>query len=223
LFQSLLEYVEAASEGVAAFPKVSCSLELQILERLQRFDRLGDATTKTGHHVYYHNAPVHWGKVFDFVPMYRVDGGASSRSSHLKNMCFRTKEEAAFAICLLNSSLFYWFNWQFSNCRDLSLADVERAPARLRGTSPSAIRHFVPLCKSLMDDLRRHRKVYRRESKGTITEFDSFYPMYSKAVIDEIDTALGAHFGMERCEVEHIMFYDLKYRFGKGYENEDDE
>jgi hypothetical protein len=47
--------------------------------------------------------------------------------------------------------------------------------------------------------------------------------MYSKAVIDEIDTALGAHFGMERCEVEHIMFYDLKYRFGKGYENEDDE
>jgi hypothetical protein len=135
-------------------------------------------------------------------------------------MCFRTKEEAAFAICLLNSSLFYWFNWQFSNCRDLSLADVERAPARLRGTSPSAIRHFVPLCKSLMDDLRRHRKVYRRESKGTITEFDSFYPMYSKAVIDEIDHVLGQHYGFTAEQTDFLINYDIKYRVGDDGDDE---
>jgi len=223
LFQACIAYANTPSSGPLAFPKVSSSEELALLTRLGAIDTLGAATTKNGHRVYYHNAPVHWGKVFDFVPMYRVDGGESVRSSHLKDLCFKTKEEAAFAICLLNSSLFYWFNWHFSNCRDLSSADVERAPAGLKGTKPSDIGQFAGLCKDLMEDYRKHRKLYKRVSNDVTTEFDSFYPMLSKPLLDRIDKALAKHFGMTSSELEYVIHYDLKYRFGKNASEEDDD
>ena len=221
LFQSFIEYAPAPSAGRAAFPKVSQEEELSLLERLCSFDTLGSVITKRGKHVYYHNAPVHWGKVFDFIPKYRIDNGPCIRSSHLKDICFSTHEEAAFAICLLNSSLFYWFNWQFSNCRDLSSKDIQRAPAKLKGTSPATMASYVGLCKKLMDDYRNHRKTYTRVSDGATAKFDSFYPMHSKAMLDRIDTVLAKHFGMSDDELEHIINYDLKYRFGKSFGNSD--
>ena len=222
LFQSFIEYVAAPSDGAGSFPKVSSEAELVLVKKLLRFDTLGAAATKSGQRVYYHNAPVHWGKVFDFVPMFRVGSGKSTQSSHVKEILFRSRDEADFAICLLNSSLFYWFNWNFSNCRDLSSADVGRAPAGLGPCQNAELRVFVRLRKTLMEDYKAHKKIYRRISNGVPTEFDSFYPMFSKHVLDEIDSALAGHFNLTNEELDHITHYDLKYRFGKGM-NEDEE
>jgi len=131
LFPAIVNYTNATTTGSFAFPKTGSKIAQSILRKIQQCKQLSHYMTKHGTAIYFHNAPVHWGKCFDFIPMYRIGKNESSRSSHLKDISFPRKEYAAFSICLLNSSFFYWYNWQFTNCRDLALNTIQTAPADL--------------------------------------------------------------------------------------------
>jgi hypothetical protein len=72
-----------------------------------------------------------------------------------------------------------------------------------------------------MQDLKSHSKIYKRISKGIKTEFDSFYPMFSKSIIDEIDKVLAKHYGFTDEELDFIINYDIKYRMGGELEGEE--
>ena len=72
-----------------------------------------------------------------------------------------------------------------------------------------------------MHDLKRNSKIYKRVSNGILSEFDSFYPMYSKEIIDEIDTEVAQHYTFTEEELDFIINYDIKYRMGKEMENGD--
>jgi hypothetical protein len=69
------------------------------------------------------------------------------------------------------------------------------------------------LCRRLMADYRRHavRKVCRYRTTGKVI-YDEFYPGRSKAIIDDIDRALTAHYGFSQQELELLINYDMKYR-----------
>jgi hypothetical protein len=164
---------------------------------------------------------VHWGKVFNFVPNYKANG-VTGRSSHLKEIRLTNLNDAAVSICALNSSLFYWFNWQFSNCRDLSLKDISRLPIGLDVMKKKNKDSLIILADQLMSDFKANSKPYHRVSKGVVTEFDSFYPMYSKLIIDQIDNIFAEHFGFSKEEVDFIINYDIKYRLGKDSGEEDE-
>jgi len=219
LFQSFIRYQDVT--GVPNFCKISTACEASILKKLSNYKSLSHFVSGRGFPVYYHNAPVHWGKVFDFVPKYKVDD-VPGRSTHLKEIRLASQKDAAVSICALNSSLFYWFNWQFSNCRDLSQKDVLRLPVGLDVMKEKCRNALVVLADQLMADFRAHSKPYHRVSKGVTTEFDSFYPMYSKPIIDEIDRILAEHYGFTEEEVDFIINYDIKYRMGKDNEEEDE-
>jgi hypothetical protein len=49
-----------------------------------------------------------------------------------------------------------------------------------------------------------------------------FYIKKSKAIIDEIDTVLGKHYGFTEEELDFIINYDIKYRMGKELESEEE-
>ena len=53
--------------------KISSTLEANILKKLYKQKTLNNYIREKGAILYYHNAPVHWGKVFDFIPYYSVD------------------------------------------------------------------------------------------------------------------------------------------------------
>ncbi len=53
-----------------------------------------------------------------------------------------------------------------------------------------------------------------------LNEFQSFYPSKSKHIIDEIDRVLAAHYGFTEEELNFIINYDIKYRMGRGAEEE---
>ena len=44
--------------------------------------------------------------------------------------------------------------------------------------------------------------------------------MTSKPILDEIDTALAKHYGFSEEELDFIVNYDIKYRLGRGGEEE---
>ena len=73
-----------------------------------------------------------------------------------------------------------------------------------------------------MADLKKHKSLYSRVVDGVTTEFDSFYPAKSKAILDEIDTVLARHYGFTAEELDFILNYDIKYRLGRDTESEDE-
>ena len=215
LFQSKIYYFPCDNNStLPKNNKISRSLELSILNKVFTNSQLGNHFRTHGYKVYYHDAPVHWGKIFDFVPKY-VEGGQSKRSTHLKELNFESSAKAKSVISYLNSSLFYWFNWQFTNCRDLTKNNIEIARFDLNKLDSSYLVRLVNLTGDLMNDLKRNSKNYSRVSNNILTEFDSFYPYVSKHIIDQIDSVLAKHYGFCDEELDFILNYDIKYRAGK--------
>jgi hypothetical protein len=220
LFEKYMKYCKIPDD-LPYNSKISSGLEISILNKLNTKRTLNNFIAASGIVIYYHNAPVHWGKTFDFIPYYSVNS-VQQQSSHLKEICFQNQEDASAVICLLNSTVFYWYNWQYSNCRDLSQKDIFRMPTSLNEIEHSKKLQFINLKKELMGNLKKNSKLYRRVSKGIHTEFDSFYPMLSKPILDQIDTVLAEHYGFTAEELDFIINYDIKYRMGKELENEEE-
>lgn len=214
LFNVFIKYYDLQSSLLPPNSKISSSIEDSILKKLSKRKTLNNYVKEYGVPIYYHNAPVHWHKVFDFIPYFAING-LEQKSSHVKGLYLSNVEESAIVICLLNSSLFYWYNWQYSNCRDLSLKDIYRMPFEIDLLTAKQKSVFVKLKQNLLDSYRNFSKVYKRKLKKTRTEFDAFYPMYSKPIIDEIDKVLAVHYGFTEEELDFIINYDIKYRMGK--------
>jgi len=221
LFYSFIQYARPDRAVSDPFCKVSSLTGLSILTKLHGRPTLARAIRDTGARIYYHNAPVHWGKVFDFIPHFRVGHGAPQQSSHVKTLALENKATAEIVLCLLNSSFFYWFNWQYSNCRDLSRKDILRVPIDLQSILSESASDFSELATRLMRDYRKHKTLYSRVVDNVTTEFDSFYPARSKPIIDEIDRVLAKHYGFTDEELDFIINYDIKYRMGRDDGEED--
>ena len=211
LFNAKLHYTNAKNLG---YCKISTQKESNILSRINGDRDLSYHIKSFGTPIYYHNAPVYWGKVFNFIPMFKVGDNAPIQSSHLKTIYFGNKHHANLVICILNSSLFYWFNWQYSNCRDLAVHNIEIFKFSLTSEDDTYYKSITLLCNSLMNDYKRNSIVYKRISKDVLTQFDSFYPAKSKPIIDEIDKLLARHYGFTEEELDFIINYDIKYRMG---------
>jgi hypothetical protein len=220
LFSSFVTYARSTGNSFDPFCKVSSATEISILGILFAKKSLAHDASKSGVRIYYHNAPVHWGKVFDFVPHFRVGAAKPQQSSHLKSLSFQDENSAKVALCLLNSSLFYWFNWQYSNCRDLSSKDILRTPLDIKGMNSGDVKQLADLAGELMVDLKKHKSLYSRVVEGVTTEFDSFYPAKSKAILDQIDRVLARHYGFTAGELDFILNYDIKYRLGRDQESD---
>ena len=220
LFTSILKSHSISSiVNIPTNSKLSSPLEESILKKILAKPTLGLWRQKHGSEdsaIYYHNAPVHWGKVFDFIPFYQVGDDDPTISSHIKCLFYKTQNLSKVVLCFLNSSLFYWWNWHFTNCRDLSIKDIDRSRIDLSDFSQKSIETFNKLAVSLMADFKKNSKIYRRVSKGILTQFDSFYPAHSKHIIDEIDHVLAQHYSFTDEELDFIINYDIKYRMGLG-------
>jgi len=211
LLAAKLHYTNSESLGCC---KIASQKESNILKRMKGDKEIAYYIKSSGVPIYYHNAPVYWGKVFNFIPMFRIGNGAPIQSSHLKTIYFENKAYANLVICILNSSLFYWFNWQYSNCRDLAVRNIEIFKFSLSQIGSAFYKQIKLLCDSLMRDYKKNSIIYRRNSKGILTQFDSFYPAMSKPIIDKIDKLLARHYGFTEEELDFIINYDIKYRMG---------
>lgn len=215
LFQSILQYIDTQKNNLPEFVKISSLNATNVYHKIRnRGKQLSAHISQIGKCIFFHNAPVHWGKVFDYVPYFKVGNNPPQQSSHIKKICFPTSNDANASLCLLNSSLFYWFNWLFTNCRDLSFQNIGLVPVGLDTMEESIKRELSELKNKLMVDYKKNSKIYRRVSNDIVTEFDSFYPMHSKEILDRIDEVLAEHYGFSTNELDFIINYDIKYRMG---------
>ena len=204
----------------SSYPKVSTYLEESIWKKVQAFRPLslslmGDTV------IYYHNAPRYWIRAMTFAPYFWNERGGEQISSHVKMLRLGNKGDADVVAAALNSSLFFWWFILLSNCRDLTVREIETFPLGIATIAPSHKEALIALLERLMEDYQKHaiRKEALYKATGKVV-YDEYYPKHSKSLIDEIDLVLAQHFGFTHEEVDFILNYEIKYRMGRDTEGD---
>lgn len=114
---------------------------------------------------------------------------------------------------ILNSNIFSWYYFCFSDCYHLTSGDFNRFKIDI---NKGLIERLTPITPRLMTSLNETSiiKTTNYKTKGEII-YQEFYPRHSKSIIDEIDTILAEHYGFTEEELDFIINYDIKYRMGK--------
>ena len=168
--------------------------------------------------MYYQEACRYWVKAILGAPYFRRNGKRID-PPHGRTIHFTSRETASFAVCMLNSSLFYLLYSAMCDCEHVNDSFVREFPVPAKWERVD----WGDLSKRLMQSLDRNatRKVISTK-QGHRIEYDEINAVHSKNVIDEIDVALGEVFGLSAAELDFVTNYDLKYRVGSEAEVESD-
>jgi hypothetical protein len=71
------------------------------------------------------------------------------------------------------------------------------------------------LAQKLEKDIKNNSFVTTRNTDADKIEIEAFKMVASKPIIDEIDMALGAHYGLDEELMDYVINFDAKYRLGK--------
>ena len=161
--------------------------------------------------IFYHNAGGYWIKTFNFRPYYRSIANPGKKHTTISELHLPSSDLATTYLCILNSSLFYFFWKSLTDARHVYPSDIAMLPVRL------------PLPQESLDKLysleEKLMTAYRKNSTRIIygkAEVDQFSVAPCKPIIDEIDQILAQHYGFTDEELDFIINYDIKYRMGLG-------
>jgi hypothetical protein len=115
-------------------------------------------------------------------------------------------------ICLISSSLYYWYWLLESDCYHVTKTDVLEFPAHPGALSAPEL---VGLGDDLLADLENNAIVRTRNRKsGEVVQEVNYYVGKSKGLIDKIDLNIAKHYGLTDEETDFIINYDIKHRMG---------
>ena len=219
LFQRLafIESSEAISSGL--LPKLGSFLEPSILRKFHCAPSTGKVTVnKYGQEtIFYTRKLSSFVQILDFIPEIYDDAGKLRKPSELKQVKFDCKLYRDSVLAFLNSTLFYWLVTLFSDCRNLNKREIEIA--RLNLDNKDSIRRLADAAQDLMADIRANSETLTTNYKsGGSLRIQATYPRLSKSIIDQIDRVLAEHYGFTEEELDFIINYDIKYRMGRGSE-----
>lgn len=133
----------------------------------------------------------------------------SMEHPEFKEFHFESQEDAAFAYCLLSSSLFWWYWISVSDCWHVSRTLNDFRMPKNRGAE-----EFVSLASELEQKLEQTKKYV-----GTKQTKYEYKHSYCVNVIHQIDDRVNALYGLSGEESEYIKSYALRYRVSKGGES----
>ena len=120
----------------------------------------------------------------------------------------------------LSSSTFYVLWLAISDCYHITKRDID---ALQLPTDLISSQVFGDLGIELLDDLQKNSVVRKRKRKdGSVQDEVNFKVGKSKDIIDRIDVAMAAFYGLSDEQLDYIINYDIKYRMGQGMDDNDD-
>jgi hypothetical protein len=199
-----------------SIPKVADQLEINILLKLSAKKPLGAYLKRyTKDIVYYTRKVRYFVQFFDFIPEILDEKRRKILPSELKLLYCDSKLERDVIIAILNSSLFFWFYCAFSDVRNVNRREIVAFPCSIDGMDKAIAKSLQGKVQKLMHDFKSNsiwiKNEYKNHRKLSI---QSFQPRLSKPIIDEIDTDLALHYGINDKELDFIKNFDLKYRIG---------
>ncbi len=194
--------------------KIGSPLEIGIYRKvLAQKTPLGSLVAPGSKHIlYYQEACRYWVKACVGLPFFRRNGERMA-PPHGRTLGFRDSTSCAFAGCLMNSTLFYWFYSAFSDCEHINDALIRDFRIPALSNAEDWQKRQSRLAESQKASARRKTI---NTKQGHKIEYDEMDAPKSKPIFDEIDAVLAAHYGFTKEELDFIVNYDIKYRIGLG-------
>ena len=205
--------------NIEVVPKIGTSTEIDLLNKIYcrktRVKNYIDNETKTNF-VCYHGAARYWLKAFNFVPDFFSETKGRGQSSEYKTIYFNESINPNIFVCLINSSLFYWYWITMSDERHFLRKDIEEFPFDIGDFNDASIQKLNYLASQLMESLKSFSsiKTVNLGGKAGVIQYREFRPRYSKAILDEIDLVIGNAYGFSMQEIKFILNYDIMFRMG---------
>jgi hypothetical protein len=224
LFDVLNYYRSTQAVIKGSLPKLGRDIEFAILKKVRGQPPLRNFASPGNNALYYHNCPVNWIRATTYIPSFRSDRDGVKVSSQIRQMNFEHERLRDAAVCIINSTLFFWFWLIYSDCYHLTDREIGGFPINLNELTKQWSTPLSTLCSSLMKDYKAKSKerTYVYKTTGTVV-YDEFYPKLSKPIIDEIDRVIAKHYGFTDEELDFIINYDIKYRMGRDSGENDEE
>ena len=198
---------------------VGNELEVNIFSKLRRLRPVNYSFAVSKHSVCMKNTSGAQFKVFFDTPPFFEVNSAQQTPTTLQFISFASENDKQAALSLYNSCLFnLWW---------CSLSDGRHIVSREYGTMPmfdlddTVVSEMTELNEALRVSLQTNAKRVVYNKANGVTEYDQYFPRYSKPIIDQIDTLLARHYGFTEEELDYIINYDIKYRMGISGEADD--
>lgn len=162
------------------------------------------------HLVYYQEACRYWVKACLGLPRFKKNG-VSSEPPHGRTLGFRKREYAGLAVCILNSSLFYWLYSVLSDCEHINDDFVRRFPLPSNSDENGWWQQGDELTKAIRSSSKRKSITTKQ---GYLIEYDEINAAKERHLIEAVDELLAKGFGLTDEELDFIVNYDIKYRLG---------
>lgn len=197
-------------EGI--IPKISYSIEESIHYKL--FSKQSNviecfSDVQTDNYLYYRNTGnPYYRLTFDSPPFFEVNGNKEIPSTNSK-IFLKPESPKYLILCLLPSSIFYWFWIVYSDCFHLTINDLSRFPINPYDFLDS---EFENIYKEINNSLTSNGKIVTYNKKRGITKYLELKPRFTKHLFDKVDVKLSKYYGFTEEELNYILNYDLKYR-----------
>ena len=179
-------------------PKLGNRIEQDIYKKVLSNSRnnINSFIKESEHQLYLNTRACFWIKAFMFNP----------GSKEYKKLCF-SEEYKNYIMCVLNSSLFWFFWVVVSDCWHITTKDL------INFWIPNVFdpEKFNQLAKELEEKLEKTKKYIGSKQ----TEYEYKHKM-CKDVIDKIDEEIAKGYNLTPVELDYIKNFALKYRKGDG-------
>jgi hypothetical protein len=200
LFENLSYTTTCMQNGSSSIPKIGSAEENVLMQKLAKHASLAryQLPASNADIVYYHSGGRYFRKCI-----------REKLSNEYKELVVE-KGMGDAVICLLSSSLYYWFWIAISDCYHVTKRDINVLPVPDSLVKDAFFRQLADL---LILDLNKHAKTQiRNRADGSQRNEVNFQVGKSKLIIDQIDRALAKHYGFAKEELDFIINYDIKYR-----------
>ncbi|OQA94640.1 MAG: putative type I restriction enzymeP M protein [Chloroflexi bacterium ADurb.Bin222] len=163
--------------------------------------------------VYYHSVARYWIKAYNFIPFFQRQGEEPGISTTLKTVRLRNRTATLRFLCLLNSSLFYY--WWLAHSDEFHVLESEvfsfGVPDENAPWPPDD--QLETLVNNLMESYKSNavRRSLRVRGGGVVL-YDEFRPRRSLREIYAIDDAIAPLYSLTPEELEFLKTYDLEFR-----------
>lgn len=197
-----------------SFPKFSNDIQNDILVKAKQQNKtIGCFQIKPGTSFWYRRAFGAFILFYDKKPLMFDEFEHQMDPTELKEISI-DKSYSDLALAIYHSSLFYWFTYSFSDCRNINKPEIEDFMIDLKLCKQNIGRILASLSFNLSKDLQANSRFLEYNYSTGWRRFQAFYPRKSKPIIDEIDKVLAKHYGFTEEELDFIINYDIKYRMG---------
>ena len=186
------------------FIRLSCQIETSIYKKIYQNSLVATklSNSSNGNKLYYRSAGLRYWIIFLYNGF-----GTDSKSNKVKY--FKTEDYAKYYMAALNSNLFWWYYSINYDMFNLTSANIDGFPLDYDNKI-----NLLRLSDLLEKDLDKNKKdlTTKKKNDGSVNFSYAYQKRKSKQIIDNIDTALAAHYGFSEEELDFILNYNIKFR-----------